>query len=595
LRSLIIFGLMFFFNFNRIVAQEKSDSTKTHITKKAFRAGLKLVSTNPSDTIINTESIDNFTELAGKTIRNIYVERIGFEKSIYDTTKKVSTTISKVANALHVNTREKTIRQHILFKQYQPLNPYELADNERFIRDKDFILDCRIIATPIEGTDSVDVTVITRDVFSLGATIGGSFPSAPKIGLFDANIMGKAQRLQFTALIDQDRSPKFGYSILYRKSSLFGSLTNLDFEYTQINTGLSVGDENEFALQARLSRPLVSPYLRLAGGVEVSRNWSSDNVYNEPDSTFLDYDYKIFNSWLGYNIGIKKATTARGRHFLAFRYFDGYYVDAPQLEEDQEEPRYNSAYGYLSEFSFYRQNFYKTRYVFGFGRTEDIPYGISIGLTGGYVREVQLARPYGAFKIRYAVANKRGNFYRLLFQTGGYIRNDKFEDLVVQGGAEYFTRALNVNRSKFRGLLSAEYTQIINRSVADWLKMSNKYIPGFSADSVIADSRLTMSLQTVLYTPRAILGFRMAPFTQIDMVSISCKVCDYHQNTYWGLSVGLRTRNENLIFGTIELKATYIPKDEYGESKFVFGFKQNLRVKNTGMFATQPTTIRYNQ
>ncbi len=518
-------------------------------------AGLKMVSTNPNDTIVNVASVDNFAQFAGKTIRHIYVERIGFEKSIYDTAKKVNTTISKVANALHVNTREKTIRQHIFFKQNQPLNPYELADNERFIRDKDFILDCRIVASPIEGTDSVDVVVVTRDVFSLGATLGGSFPTAPKIGLYDANIMGKAQRLQFTALIDQDRSPKFGYSILYRKSSLFGSLMNLDFEYTQINTGLSVGDEEEFAILARLTRPLVSPYLRLAGGLEVSRNWS-DNVYNEPDSAFLEYNYKIFNSWIGYNIGIKKTATARGRYFLTSRYFDGYYVDAPQLQEDQEEPRYSNGYGYLSEFSFYRQNYYKTRYVYGFGRTEDIPYGISFGITGGYVREVQLERPYGAFKIRYMVANKRGSFHRFSFQSGGYLRHDKFEDFVIQGGAAHYTRALNVNRSKFRGLLSAEYTQMINRSVANWLKMSNKYIPGFSADSVIADSRLLLSLQTVLYTPRAILGFRMAPFAQIDMVSINCNECDYKQNTYWGLSAGLRTRNENLIFGTIELKAT---------------------------------------
>jgi hypothetical protein len=592
-RSLIGYLLILIFTINGAVAQEKTDSTKRSITKKAFLAGLKLVSTNPTDTIVNVESVDNFTQFAGKTIRNIYVERIGFEKSIYDTTKKVSTTISKVANALHSNTREKTIRQHIFFKQYQPLNPYELADNERFIRDKDFILDCRIVATPIEGTDSVDVIVVTRDVFSLGATLGGSFPSAPKIGLYDANIMGKAQRLEFTALIDQDRSPKFGYSILYRKSSLYGSLINIDLEYTQINTGLSIGDEAEFAYLARLTRPLVSPYIRLAGGLEVSRNWS-DNVYNEPDSTFLDYNYKIFNSWIGYNIGIKKAATARGRHFLAFRYFDGYYVDGPQLTEDQEEIKYNNAYGYLSEFSFYRQNFYKTRYIFGFGRTEDIPYGISIGVTGGYVREVQIERPYGAFKIRYSTANKKGSFHRLLFQSGGYFRNDKLEDFVIQGGAAHFTRALNVQRSKFRGLISAEYTQIFNRRVDDWLEVPNKYIPGFSADSVISDSRLSMSLQTVLYTPRAILGFRMAPFAQIDMVSIKCDLCDYKQNTYWGLSAGLRTRNENLIFGTIELKATYIPKDEYGESKFVFGFKQNLRVKNTGLFATEPTLIRYN-
>ena len=81
---------------------------------------MKLVSTNPYDTIVNVGSIDNYIPYAGKTIRNIYVERIGFEKSIYDSAKKVTRTITKVANALHSDTREKTIRQHIFFKQYQP-------------------------------------------------------------------------------------------------------------------------------------------------------------------------------------------------------------------------------------------------------------------------------------------------------------------------------------------------------------------------------------------------------------------------------------------------------------------------------------------
>lgn len=593
MRSTIALTFLILATLGAVHAQEKTDSAKISITKKAFRAGLKLVSTNPTDTIINVESTDNFTSYAGRIIRHIYVERIGFEKSIYDTTKKVATTITKVANTLHVDTREITIRQHILFKKYQRLNPYELADNERFIRDKDFILDCRIIVLPLEGTDSVDVSVITRDVFSLGATIGGSFPTAPKIGLYDANIMGKAQRLEFTTLLDQDRSPKFGYAILYRKSSLLGTLTNLEFQYTQINTGLSVGDEPEFAFLGRLNRPLASPYLRWAGGLEVSRNWSS-NVYNDPDSIFLDYQYKIFNSWIGYNIGIKKASASRGRQFLAFRYFDGYYLDAPELTEDQQEPRYNSAYGYLTEFSFYRQNFYKTRYVFGFGRTEDIPYGISVGVTGGYVREVNIERPYGAFKVRFADASKKGNFYRMIFQSGGYLRDGRFEDFIVQGATSYFTRAMNVNRSKFRGLFTVDYTQLINRNVSNWLKMSNRYIPGFSADSVVADKRLSISFQSILYTPLAVLGFRLAPFTEIDMVALNCKECHYQRNTYWGLSAGLRTRNENLIFGTIEVRATYIPQDEYGNSKFVFGFRQNLRIKNTGTFANEPTLIRYN-
>jgi hypothetical protein len=592
-RQLIIFLFPLVFIFGVTKAQEKTDSAKTSGTKKVFLKGLKMVSTNPSDTVVNVASIDNFTQYEGKIIRHINVERIGFERSIYDSAKKVTKTVTKLANALHSDTREGTIRQHLFFRQNQPVNSYKLADNERFIRDKDFILDCRIIATPIEGTDSVDITVITRDVFSLGATFGGSFPTAPLIGIYDANIAGNAQRLQYTALIDQDRSPKFGYSIFYRKSSLFGSLTDVNLEYTQINTGLSVGDEPEFAYRARIDRPLVSPYLRLTGGLEVSRNWSK-NVYSEVDTTFLSYEYKIFNGWLGYNIGIKKEASQRGRKFLAIRYFDGYYVDEPKLDEGEQEVRYNSAYGYLAEFTFYKQNFYKTRYVFGFGRTEDVPYGISVGVTGGYVQAIEIARPYGAFKFRYMDANKRGNFHRIIFQTGSYLRDGKMEDIVIQGGAAYFTRALNVKHSKLRGLVSADYTQIMNRTVTDWLKVNNQHISGFNSDTLNADRRLSLSLQTVLYTPRAILGFRMAPFVQVDMVSVSCDQCNFRADNYLGLTAGLRTRNENLIFGTIEVKLTYIPKDEFGESKFEFGFKQNLRVKNGGVFVRQPNIIRYN-
>jgi hypothetical protein len=591
-----LFALLFILTFGltELVAQEKTDQTKQSIAKKALREGMKLISTNAQDTIVNVESVDNLLQFSGRTIRNIYVERIGFEKSIYDSSKKASLMVSKIANALHTDTREKTLRQHIFFEKDQPLNPYQIADNERFIRDKDFILDCRIVVTAIEGTDMVDVTVIIRDVFSLGATIGGSFPNAPKVGLYDANVLGEAQRVQFTALLDQARSPKFGYSILYRKSSLFGSLMNIDFEHTQINTGLSIGDEPEFATLARVTRPLVSPYLRLAGGLEVSRNWS-ENVYHKPDSAFLAYKYNIYNAWVGYNIGIKRASSARGRQFLAVRYFNGYYVDAPQLDEYQEAVKYHSAYGYLSEFSFYRQNFYKTRYVLGFGRTEDVPYGISVGLTGGYVKEVGTERPYAGVKTHYSVVNARGNFQRFMFQTGGYLRGNQFEDLVVQGSAERFTRALNVRRSKFRGQLFAEYTQIINRHVNDWLTATNQYIPGFNTDTLRADKRLALRLQTILYTPRAILGFRMAPFTQIDMIAVRCDQCDFQQNAYLGLSAGLRTRNENLIFGTMEAMFTYIPKLVSGENKFVFSFKQNLRVKDTGVFAGEPTLIRYNR
>jgi hypothetical protein len=575
-------------------AQVSKDSVeKQSITKKAFREGMKLISTNPNDTIVGEKSTDAYEEYAGRIIRNITIDRIGFEKSIYDSAKKVDRTITNLANKLHVDTRTKIIRKHLFIKENQPLNPYKLADNERFLRDKDFILDSRIVVVPIEGTDSVDLTVITRDVFSLGGTFGGSFPTAPKIGIYDANVDGRGQRIEFTALIDQDRTPKFGYSLFYRKSSILGSLTNLEVGYSQINTGVSIGEEPEFAMLVRLYRPLVSPYSRLAGGIELSRNWSK-NVYNDPDTAFLNYKYKIFDGWIGYNIGIRRKIQDRNRLFLAVRYFNGYYVDQPEQPEYQEEVKYNNGFGYLTEFTFYRQDYFKTRYVFGFGRTEDIPYGINISISGGYIRQVHLERPYLGLKADYSKASRKGNFVTARFQTGAYFREQNLEDNIIQGKISFTTRLVQLKRYKMRNYVSASYAQLNNRTVIDWLNVSKKDIPGFSADSLDADKRLSVHLETLLYSPWSLLGFRFAPFVAIDAAVIDCISCNTPNEYFLGFSGGFRTRNENLIFGTMEVKVTYIPNNEDGESQFVFGFRQNIRVTNIGSFVRSPSLIFYN-
>lgn len=574
-------------------AQVKKDSIeKKSVAKKAFQEGIKLISTSPKDTIVNEKSVDPYLEYAGKIVRYIHIERIGFEKSIYDTEKKVEKTVTKIANTLHVDTRQKIIRKHLFIKSNKPLNPHELADNERFLRDKDFILDCRIIVTPIEGRDSVDLTVITRDVFSLGATGGGS-PTAPKFGVYDANVDGRGQRIQVNMLFDPDRSPNLGYGLLYRKSSIFGSLTNLEFQYTQLNNGFSFGDENEYATFVRLDRQLVSPYTRLAGGGEMSRNWSV-NVNEKPDSTFLKYSYFLYNVWVGYNIGIKKDIADRDRKFLAIRYMDGYYTEQPQQELYRDLRKYNNIFGYLAEFTLYRQNFYKTRYVFGFGRTEDIPYGFTFAITGGYINQLRIDRPYAALKFNYGKANRKGNFLRLSAETGGYLRNNEFEDVIVEGGLTYFTRLLQINRYKLRNLASVTYTQLINHNVIDWLKINKQEIPGFKSDSLNASQRLAFHGESALYTPKSLFGFRFAPFTAIDMVAVNCIQCATNNDLYWGFSAGLRTRNENLIFGTLEAKFTYVPKDQYGNSKFVFGFRQNVQIKNTGSFVKAPSFVSYN-
>jgi hypothetical protein len=574
------------------VAQVPSDSTRKKTrTGKAIQQGIGLISANPSTPTVNQESSEAFKVYEGKIIRKVVIDFIGFEKSIYDSTKKTKKIITDVANALHTPTKEKVIRNHLFFRANDQLNPYLLGDNERYLRDQNFILDSRIVVVPTGSEDSVDVVVITRDVFSLGISLGGSPPANTKFSVYDVNLAGQGQRLQLGGVVDVNRDPMFGFSGLYRKSSWLGTLTSIEFGYTQVNEGRSIGRENEFAYFARVSRPLVSPYTRMAGGMEVSKNWSK-NVFNEPDSIFLDYEYNLVDFWAGYNIGIHKEASNRRRHFVAVRYFDGKYLDRPEQPEYGEALEYNSLQGALAEFTFYNMDFYKTQYVFGFGRTEDVPSGVRASVSAGYLNVLGVERPYGAVKSAYRGASKKGSFYEVGFEAGTYFR-EGFEDTSIKWTLAYFTRAFNLGNYKMRTLLRLSGSTLSNHQTNNYVKMDRNSIHGFSADSLLGTQQLTVNIETILYTPWQVLGFRFAPFFGIDMARQDCLFCDDElwKNLY-GLNVGLRMRNENLIFGTIEIRISYIPDNGFGESRSYFDFRQNVRLKSSPGFVNPPTLVR---
>lgn len=555
--------------------------------------GMGYITTGKKDTVRNETSVDINKVYAGKIIRHIYLEHIDFERSIYDSTKRTKKIIADLANALHGTTKPGIVQQHLFIKKDQPLNPDMLSDNERYIRDLDFILDCRIVVVPLpDQPDSVDVSVITKDVFSLGVRIGGTIPTAPLIGIYDANLAGLGQRLELTGVFDGEKNPTFTSAAYYRKSSVFGSLANIELGYTQLNTAISYGEEWEYAYYVRATRPLVSPYSRIAGGFEFSNNWSH-NIDQEPDSTFLKYGYKVSDVWMGYNFGVKRKAGDRNRIFLAGRFFDGSYLDRPDQVEYDDEVKYNSASGYLTELTFYRQDFYRTRYVFGFGRTEDVPYGLSLAFTMGYLDQVGVERPYTAVKFRYAVANRKGNFYNFNLQAGTYIRSGKLEDGVLNGTVSYFTRALNAGNSKVRGLISASYAALLAQDLLPSMQITRTDLPTFSADSVWGNHKAFIRIEPTVYTPWQLLGFRFAPFVGVIAGWLDCLTCPTRDTNFYEFSAGARTRNESLIFGTMEVRLSYIPPTDVTSGKFSFGFKQRLTVKNTGSYVRPPSLVQY--
>jgi hypothetical protein len=542
----------------------------------------------------NVKSEDVFMAYEGKIIRNIIVRHINFERSIYDTTKNVKSTFTRIAGKLHSDTRPNVIYNHLFFYINKPLDPYRLADNERYLRDLDFILDSKISVYPAgTNSDSVDVEVVTRDVFSLGLRPRpGSFDKY-SLAIYDANLFGRGQRVQADFLFEGGRTPTTGKGIYYSKSSVAGSLVNLAVAYSELNAGPSVGEENEYAYYFNLNRPLVSPYSRLAGGFEFSRNWSV-NIHNDPDSLFRRYRYFDQDVWVGYNIGIKKEAKDRSRYFVALRYFQQNFDIQPMQEIERTRRIYNNARFLLGGITFYNQNFYKTNYVYGFGRTEDLPYGTSVNITTGWGEEVAMRRSYIGTTISKQIVTNIGRFYNFEIGAGSFFNQKKAEDAVIYLNAVYFSKLYEIRKLKIRHQFRGGYGRAFNNRIQDLLTLNNQ-LQGFSPDSLYGFQRTLLRSETTVFTPGQILGFRMAPFFSIEGASIERKEqLKNRRDFFWGISTGFRVRNENLIFGTVEFRVTYFPKTVPGVEQIGFRITSNLRIKYSGAFVRPPNFIGYN-
>src|SRR5688500_2362785 len=131
-----------------------------------------------SDPVAAVKSEAAFIPYEGKIIRQILIRHIDFQRTVYDTTKNIKNTITRIGNALHSTSKDWVIKDNLFIRENKPVNPYKLADNERHLRDLDFLLDAKLYIIPLrKSPDSVDIVVLTRDVFSLGGTV---YPSTSR-------------------------------------------------------------------------------------------------------------------------------------------------------------------------------------------------------------------------------------------------------------------------------------------------------------------------------------------------------------------------------------------------------------------------------
>lgn len=594
----------------RAQAQDTVRQNRYAWLRRAYRSILESVRRDGVDSSEFWRRVPKLAEEAfkpheGKIVRHIFIIKLDFNHQLLDTNTQIGSTITRLATDLHATTKDWVLQNHLFIRENEPLNAYQVADNERFLRTLSFIQDARILPLPLEAgdlkSDSIDLVVLSKDVFSLGADI----PAAEfqRIGLrgFDANFLGMGQRLQATVLYDLNRRPHTGFDLSLSRSSLGGSFINGAVGFTTINSGRSDGYEEESAGFFRLDKPLISPDDRYAGGLELSIN-QSDNVFRKPDSLFLDYRYNVMDVWFGRNfsLGREKYQTDRNRRqrvFVGLRYLQNQFTLLPARIAGQLDPIYNDRQAILASVTLFRLNYYRTQYFYGFGLTEDLPRGHKLTGTAGWYRWQNLTRPYlGIDFLRYG-STPTGKYYQTFFRAGSFLGKGGPEDAGLLLGSTAYSRLYEPGRNKFRQRLSGSYTLLFNPLVSLPLRIDNAYgLPGYSSDSVLGASRISLWAESIMFIDRKYIGFKAAPFV-FGGVSVISPGREFwvKPNTFTGVGAGLRVRNENLIFGTVEARFTWFPKVVNGVSPFYIDIGANLRFRFRATYVQAPQVFPWNE
>ena len=560
--------------FERIQQQDDSSKLKEKIIDLLIDSGEQKDAEEPE-----VQSRKN-PELSGKIVGKIEVRSIRiFGPSVNDTVHDKSSGLARLANRMHMYTRERVLRNRLLLEKGDVLDQYDLQDNERIIRALPYIRDARLIAKPAQG-DTVDLLLISQDVV---AYTGSAEPEGwleGDYGLNNINLLGYGHQLKNTLYINPDYERKVGYMGVYRIPNIQGTFIEAEARYENRQYRKS------YALA--LDRSFLTPGIRMAGGVllEYQDNnayapwinnydllYAFDHQENIPRERYsmLSQDY-----WLGrsFRPDLIRKLDPRARFVLTARYLNEKFYERPEVG-----PNLHTAYHHrqLMLLSMgISKRYYKTeKLVYGFGRTEDIPVGEVTQITFGPEKSEFYKRFYTGLR------TARGRYVKPLgylsggIRLGGYWHNKKLEEGMVQIAARTFSYPIQWKRTTFRLFFNVDYTKVLRPMDQldfrlNMISLNDRQgIRGLRSYRMYGNQRLTISLETVAFLPVQFYSFRLAGFAFADAGLIAREDENLTETPlYQGYGIGFRIRNDRLAFKTFQLRIACYPSSPPGESFF---------------------------
>lgn len=538
---------------------------KTKLSRKLFDLIVVPSSDNPGPPPRESEKkqpAERFQSFQGKIIGDIHIRKLPvFGPSVTDTSTLPQNWFEKTGNQLHFPTRTWVIRKNMLFEKGDSLQPVQLSDNERVLRQLPFIRDARVYLQPrLEDpeSDTVDVLVLTQDYFpyDAGGSFGGFDDLSLRIG--NSNLAGLGHHFSNELMYNGNLTPQLGYRGVYTVPNLAGMFINTRLEF--IRTAL----HQQEGLQ--LQRNFFTPDVKWAGGLHLNQSRARRGVLflDASQDTLLWLKYIRSNAWLARAFSLNKqaatSTSSRTRLIIAARFSHTNYSERPPTTA-REQHFFHHRRLFIGSIGINSRRYFRDHYIFGFGRTEDVPIGYQFNLRAGHENSEFYQRPYVGLQLQGSRYFRWFGYLRAEIDAESYFKNEGgAEQRVLHVNTAYFSPLLSWGDFRLRHLISFNYTYGDRRFAHEFLTIGYDHIRGFSTYAERGTQRFSFRLETISFTPFRILDFQLAAFGFADLAFLNRDpFFSLKGQSFQGYGLGLRVRNDHLTFNTFQIRAIVYP------------------------------------
>jgi hypothetical protein len=543
----------------KMTALDNNETTKAFYDSlriKAYRGNLgrrlyDLVIVEPGssdENIVSRRSITDFSMYNGLMINNISVIRLNpFGTSLMNPETESEGRADRFLNNTHVRSRERLISGYILFATGDTVSDLSLSETERNLRSLAFINDVRIIVLPVSEMEA-DILVITRDDYSLGADFYYARPEKGEISLFERNLAGFGHSIELGLPYDFDLESPWGVRMGYQVRNIARSWVDIKLFFS------SAATEKYYGLT--LKRDFMSIETKYAGGLDIREVFTTTFTGSSEISYPFEYSYQDYWAARSFLLDIH----SHSRIILGARYINNNVFERPAIDTRSyyQLQKYKL---WLSSLSFSLQKFYKTSFIYNYGRTEDIPYGALAVITAGYEHNEFKNRNYIGASLTWGNPPGRMGYLNVSAAASAFLMGRVTEQGTASLSMNYFTDLILSGRWRFRGFAKASLTKGFDRYSDEYLTLGrNDIVTGFRNDSLRGNQRSVVNLEAVAFSPLSIYGFRFAFFLFYDYAGLG-KGYDFIPGTadVHAIGGGVRIRNNNLIINTFQIRLAWYP------------------------------------